>query len=144
MRIDTAIKVRYAETDKMGIVYHANYALYLEDARTNFLEKIGYPYQNMEEAGLLSPVVDLHISYGSPIRYGDTVIVRTRVIENRPVKTKYAYEFFIEGMDLENDKPVATADSCHCMVEEGTFKPVNIKRALPELFQLYQEIIEPE
>ena len=144
MRICTPIRVRYAETDKMGIVYHANYALYLEDARTNFLETVGYPYHLMEEAGYLSPVVELSIKYGTPFTYGDTVIVRTRVIENKASKTTYAYEFFRDGMDLDNDRPLATAQSSHCIVDSTTFKPCNIKRCLPDLYKLYEGLVEPE
>ena len=56
MRVCTPITIRYAETDMMGIVYHANYLLYFEDARTRFLEAIGFPYDHIEQAGYLSPV----------------------------------------------------------------------------------------
>ncbi|MDO4501905.1 MAG: thioesterase family protein [Coriobacteriia bacterium] len=143
MIVDVPIKVRYAETDQMGVVYHANYLLYMEDARTAFLEAAGYPYAQMEELGYLSPVVDAHLHYGSPLRYGDTVIVRTRVISNRPTKTTYAYEFYTQGMDLENDRPLATAESTHCIVEADGFKPTSIKRALPELYALYDTLVEP-
>lgn len=52
MKVCTAIPVRYAETDKMAVVYHANYLLYFEDARTRFLEELGYPYARIEQAGL--------------------------------------------------------------------------------------------
>ena len=69
MVVETEIPVRYAETDAMGVVYHANYLLYFEVARTDFLEKIGYPYARIESEGLMSPVVDVHLKYGSPLRY---------------------------------------------------------------------------
>ena len=144
MRVCTPIKIRYAETDQMGIVYHGNYALYLEDARTHFLEEAGYPYERMEEAGYMSPVVDLSIHYGSPLRYGDTAIVRTRVIENKAAKTVYAYEIFREGMDLDHDTPLATAKSSHCVVGATTFKPVSIKKVMPDLYELYNSLVEPE
>ena len=142
MRVCTKIQVRYGETDKMGIVYHGNYALYLEDARTEFLVEAGYPYKQMEDAGFMSPVVELHVRYGRPLQYGDTVIVRTRVVENKASRTRYAYEIFREGMDLDNDAPLATAESVHCVVDAETFRPVNIKRSLPELFDLYERIKE--
>lgn len=67
MQATTTIHVRYGETDMMGIVYHANYLLYFEDARTDFLETIGYPYARLEEAGYLSPVVNVDVSYGAPL-----------------------------------------------------------------------------
>lgn len=144
MIVDVPIKVRYAETDQMGVVYHANYLLYMEDARTAFLEAAGYPYAQMEEQGFLSPVVDVRLSYGSPLRYGQTVIVRICVVSNRPTKTTYAYQFFTEDMDFEHDKPLATAESTHCIVDANTFKPTSIKRALPELYELYNTLVESE
>lgn len=75
----------------MGIVYHANYLLYFEDARTRFLEAIGFPYDHIEQAGYLSPVTHFECDYGAPLRYGDTAVVRTRVVSSRPTKTVYAY-----------------------------------------------------
>ena len=77
MKVCTAIPVRYAETDKMAVVYHANYLLYFEDARTRFLEELGYPYARIEQAGYMSPVVSFEVRYGEPLRYGDVAIVRT-------------------------------------------------------------------
>ena len=68
----------------MGIVYHANYLLYFEDARTAFLEAIGFPYRVIEEAGYLSPVVSFSVEYGEPLRYGETAVVRTREVSSRP------------------------------------------------------------
>lgn len=144
MRVCTPINIRYGETDQMGIVYHANYLLYFEDARTHFLNEAGFPYAEMEDAGYLSPVVSVEINYGEPLRYGDAAVVRTRVVENRPTKTVYAYEIFREGMDFDADRPLATGRSTHCIVDASTFKPQSIKRALPGLYARYNEILEPE
>ena len=144
MRVCTPITIRYAETDKMGVVYHANYLLYFEDARSNFLETIGYPYSLIEEAGFVSPVVDLQISYGVPLRYGDKAIIRTRITSAKPTKTIYAYEVFKEGMDLDHDKPLCTGQSTHCLVEADTFRPVSMKRVTPRLYELYKQVEEPE
>ena len=57
MKNVTPLTIRYAETDMMGVVYHANYLLYMEDARTAFLEALGIPYHTMEDAGIMSPVL---------------------------------------------------------------------------------------
>ena len=111
----------------MGIVYHANYLLYFEDARTRFLEAIGFPYDHIEQAGYLSPVTHFECDYGAPLRYGDTAVVRTRVVSSRPTKTVYC-----------------TGRSTHCLVDAETFKPVSLKRAVPELYERYLEVLEPE
>ena len=144
MRVCTPIAIRYAETDKMGVVYHANYLLYFEDARTKFLEEIGYPYRLIEEAGYMSPVLDMQVSYGEPLRYGDVAVVRTRIVSAKPTKTVYAYEVFREGQDMERDKPLCTGRSTHCLVETDTFRPVSMKRATPRLWELYKQVEEPE
>ena len=128
----------------MGVVYHANYLLYFEDARTAFLEAIGHPYKLIEQAGFMSPVTHMECNYGPPLRYGDVAIVRTRVVLARPTKTVYAYEVFREGQDLDHDRPLATGRSTHCLVDASTFKPVSIKKVMPELHARYQEVVEPE
>ena len=128
----------------MGIVYHANYLLYFEDARTAFLEAIGFPYKRIEEAGYLSPVVDFAVHYGEPLRYGDTAVVRTRVVSSRPTKTVYAYEVFRKGQNLDVDKPCCTGSSVHCLVDAQTFRPVSLKRSMPELYARYSEVVEPD
>ena len=69
----TEIEVRYAETDKMGVVYHANYLVWLEIARTKFLENLGFPYVEFEKLGYISPVVSCNLHYGLSCTYGDTV-----------------------------------------------------------------------
>ena len=142
MKVCTAIPVRYAETDKMAVVYHANYLLYFEDARTRFLEELGYPYARIEQAGYMSPVVSFEVRYGEPLRYGDVAIVRTGVSESRGTKTTYSYEVFKQGDDVEVAKPCVTGTSTHCLVDSNTFKPVSIKRTLPELFDLYEQVCE--
>lgn len=141
---ESTIKVRYAETDRMGIVYHANYLVWFEIARSEFLEKLGFPYEQMEEAGYMSPVVDVQLTYTTSLTYGDTAIVRTRVTKVSQVKTEYAYEVYKEGQKIGADKPCCTGKTTHCLVDGETFKPLSQKRAFPELYAAYQEAIEAE
>lgn len=137
------IEVRYAETDKMGIVYHANYLVYMEVARTRFLESIGFPYSIIEGDGYLSPVTNVNINYGIPCTYGDVVQVFTRVTKLTPVRTEYSYRFFVKGDDTAG-KPRLTASSTHCIVDGETFKPMNQKKLYPKLFAAYQQVLASE
>lgn len=141
---ETRIRVRYAETDKMGVVYHANYLLYFEEARTEFLEKLGFPYAKLEEAGYMSPVLDVQLSYGESLTYGDVAIVRTKVIKVTPVKTTYVYEVYKEGQAPDVDKPCVTGMSEHCLVRAIDFRPVSQKKAAPELYEAYKAACEPQ
>lgn len=144
MEVFTPITVRYGETDMMGVVYHANYLLYFEDARTDFLEKAGFPYASIEEAGYMCPIYAVDLQYGEPLRYGEDAFVATRVVESRPTKTTYLQRVFREGDDPATAKPLVSGHVTACMVERDTFRPVSIKRALPELYAFYDGIVEPE
>lgn len=144
MQVSTTIQVRYAETDMMGIVYHANYLLYFEDARTAFLKAIGCPYEELEQAGLISPVLHFDCSYGTPLTYGDTATVVTRVTFTTATKTIYAYEVYKQGQEIGVDKPCCTGTSTHCLVDSSTFKPQSMKKVAPKLYERYLEVMEPE
>jgi acyl-CoA thioester hydrolase len=73
------IRVRYAETDQMNVVYHANYATYFEVARTESIRNLGFTYREMEAMGVEMPVVDIHMRYLRPAHYDDLLTVRTQL-----------------------------------------------------------------
>ena len=79
-----------------------------------------------------------------PLRYGEGAVVRTRVVSSRPTKTVYAYEVFREGQDRNVERPCCTGRSTHCLVDAATFKPVSLKRCLPDLYGRYAEVLEPD
>lgn len=87
----TQLRVRYADTDQMGIVYYGNYAQYLEQGRTEWLRDLGFSYKWMEENDILLPVVELQIKYKHPARYDDLLYVTT-ILRNIPtVKIEFDY-----------------------------------------------------
>lgn len=135
--------IRYGETDMMGVVHHANYVLYFEDARTRLLEELGYPYEQIEREGFISPVVSIELQYGKPLHYGDKPVVRTKVATLSQMKVTFAYEIFASREAMESgEKPNCTGQSTHCIVEAASFKPVSMKKATPELYRLYQLALE--
>jgi len=91
---ETRIKVRYAETDQMGVVHHSVYAVYLEAARVEFLEKAGLPYHRVEARGVFFPVVELGLTFRAPARFGEEVLVRTRLahLSRRDLLFRYRVE----------------------------------------------------
>lgn len=140
MQSITPITVRYGETDMMGVVHHANYVLYFEDARTKFLEDMGYPYARVEEEGLMSPVVSVELHYGKSLRYGQNPVVLTKIADIRPMKVTFSYQVFDSLESLEaGSKPCCTGTSVHCLVDAASFKPVSMKKAAPELYRKYVE-----
>ncbi|TBH21856.1 acyl-CoA thioesterase [Thermus thermamylovorans] len=90
----TRIKVRYAETDQMGVVHHSVYAVYLEAARVDFLERAGLPYHRVEARGVFFPVVELGLTFRAPARFGEEVLVRTRLagLSRRDLLFRYRVE----------------------------------------------------
>lgn len=93
------VTVRYAETDAMGIVYHANYLPWLEISRTQMLKEVGFPYKQLEEDGLLLPVLEINFKYRKPARYDEEITIITRMKKEPLVKIHLEYEVK-RGTDL--------------------------------------------
>jgi len=84
--------VRYAETDKMGVVYYANYFVWFEVARTDLLRDADWSYRSMETDGIMLPVIEAHCDYRQPARYDDELEVRTTAELVSPIRVAFAYE----------------------------------------------------
>lgn len=97
METVTRIKVRYAETDQMGVVHHSVYAVYLEAARVEFLERAGLPYHRVEARGVYFPVVELSLTFRAPARFGEVVEVKTRLAELSSRALLFRYRVEREG-----------------------------------------------
>ena len=88
----STLRVRYAETDKMGVVYYANYFVWFEVARADLLRSLGWSYRDMELAGVSLPVIEAHCEYSRPARYDDELEIRTRATLLTPVRIRFDYE----------------------------------------------------
>ena len=87
----TTLRVRYAETDKMGVVYYANFLVWFEVARADLMRSLGWTYREMETAGVSLPVVEAHCEYRRPARYDDEIEVRTEGYMVSPVRMRFTY-----------------------------------------------------
>jgi acyl-CoA thioester hydrolase len=94
------VRVRYAETDQMGVVYHGNYAQYFEMGRVEWLRNMGVSYKWMEENGVMLPVVSLSMNYKKPARYDDLLTVKTILKSQTSVKIEFDYEIYNENGEL--------------------------------------------
>lgn len=94
------VRVRYAETDQMGVVYHGNYAQYFEMGRVEWLRNMGVSYKWMEENGIMLPVVSLSMNYKKPARYDDLLTVKTIYKNQTSVKIEFDYEIYNEQGEL--------------------------------------------
>ena len=125
MVTETKIRVRYGETDQMGVVYHGNYALYFEEARTNALRQIDVSYKNMEENGVMMPVVNLTMDYKRPAKYDDVLTIKTTLLELPSVKIILTYEVFNESNEL-----LTTGSSTLVFVDMKTNRPTRCTEPL--------------
>ncbi|UFH35456.1 acyl-CoA thioesterase [Flavobacterium acetivorans] len=95
-----SVRVRYSETDQMGVVYHGNYAQYFEMGRVEWLRNLGVSYKWMEENGVMLPVVSLSMNYKKPARYDDLLTVKTIFKSQTSVKIEFDYEIYNEKKEL--------------------------------------------
>jgi len=99
----TNIRVRYAETDQMGIVYYANYFIWFEVGRTDLLRAEGWSYRGMEQEGFALPVIEAHCSYREPAKYDDDLEIKTRGTLLTPVRVRFVDEIPLNAM-LKTDR----------------------------------------
>ncbi|MBM7649251.1 acyl-CoA thioester hydrolase [Bacillus ectoiniformans] len=128
------VQVRYAETDAMQVVYHGQYAVWFELGRTQLIEDLGFNYAEMEKEGFVSPVLDIHLSYKKPFRYGDTAWIHTWIDRYNGVRTTYGYE-----IKNAQGEVCVTGESTHTIVTKDTFRPISMKRMFPDWHEEYEK-----
>jgi acyl-CoA thioester hydrolase len=123
---ETKLRVRYAETDNMGVVYHSNFAIWFEVGRVELMRQLGLEYRAMEkEHNCHIPVVDLRVRYKAPALYDDEIVVRTRIANARQSLLHFTYEVLRAG----DQTLLATGETMHIIVDDN-FQ----RRALPEKY----------
>lgn len=155
------IRVRYAETDQMGVVYHANYLNWFEWGRTEMVRELGMAYRDLEGRGLLLPVTRAELDFVKPARYDDMVRISTAVDEWTKVRIAFRYEVrrlpdaagtalaLAEGDTLAAPPPadrlagelLVTGRTQHVWVNRE-FRPVRIDKEAPEFYRLLQRMEE--
>ncbi|MEK5105648.1 thioesterase family protein [Cytobacillus sp. FSL K6-0129] len=128
------IEVRYAETDQMGVVYHANYIIWMELGRTQLVKDLGFNYAALEEQGVLSPVLDIQASYKKPLHYGETATVKTWVEDYDGLRTTYGYEIYNQEGIL-----AVSGSSLHTCVKKDSFRPISLRRKFPDWHEAYEK-----
>jgi len=106
------IRVRYAETDRMGLLHHANYLVYFEQGRTELLRQIGRSYKDVEDAGFFLVLAKVEVRYRQPARYDDLLTLRTTVTRRTPVRIEHEYQVLRDGELLaEGSSTLACVDA---------------------------------
>lgn len=127
------IKVRYGETDQMGIVYHGNYAQYLEIARIEWLDKIGISYKKMEEDGIMLPVVSLNTKFIKSAFFDDEITVTTILKKMPTVKIEFDYEIHNQNGEL-----LTTGNTILVFISTKTKRPIKCPEKVLQLIESYK------
>ncbi len=135
----TKIVPRYAETDQMGFVHHSVYAIWYEQARTELLNQAGIPYDEIEQAGVISPLVELKCQYKRPAHYNQEVTIYTKIVKVTPAKCVLQYELYDKTETLLN-----VGETTLAWLDAKTGSLVSLKKALPEVYEKMLSMVETQ
>ena len=125
----STLRVRYAETDKMGVVYYANYLVWFEVGRTDLLRSLGWSYREMEIAGVSLPVIEAQCTYQRPARYDDEIEIRTVGRLLSPVRMEFEYQV----ITTDNQAVAATGKTVHAALDPSG-RPCRLPQRVREVF----------
>ncbi|WP_378172893.1 acyl-CoA thioesterase [Aquimarina sp. SS2-1] len=127
---ETLLKVRYSETDQMGVVHHGNYAQYLELARIDWLSRLGVSYKSMEESGVMLPVFTLDFKFKKSAFFDDELTVKTCLKKIPTARIIFDYEIYNQNLDL-----LTIASTTLVFVDTETRKPMLCPKYLLEIIE---------
>lgn len=131
--------VKYYETDQMGIVHHSNYIRWMEEARMDLMDQMGFSYKQMEDQEIISPVLSVQCEYKSMVRFGDTVVIETAIAGYNGIKLSVRYRM----TDKETGELRTIAASEHCFLNRSG-KPISLKRSYPEIDTKFFQMMDEE
>ena len=126
------IRARYAETDMMGIIHHSVYPVWYEAARTEYIKQAGITYTQLEKQGVMLPLSELNCRYFRPVHYEDEVIIITDILKVSAAKILFGYKVILA------DQLMAQGSTTHGFVSSETFRPVNLKKLMPDFYEKLQ------
>ncbi|ANU54302.1 acyl-CoA thioesterase [Acutalibacter muris] len=127
--------VHYYETDRMDCVHHSNYIRWFEEARIHFMSENGFPYEGLEAAGVVSPVLSVEASYRSMCRFGDTVEIAVELAAYTGTRIAFSYTVRLSG-DLK-----CFGRTAHCFINEAG-RPVSLKKVMPEYHRIASKLLK--
>lgn len=128
----TKIKTRYVESDQMGVIHHSNYLIYMEQARLDWLDALGFSYSKMEENNVMLPVYKIDIRYKNPMKFGEEITVKT-TLKNVPT-TRVEFEYEIVNQE---GKMCATANLTLVFTNGSSFRPT---KPLPDFLKACEKL----
>src|SRR5690606_25946153 len=136
MENSTTIRVRYKETDQMGVVYNGNYFTWFEIGRVEFLRDLGIRYLDMEKMGVYTAVAEAYCKYIKPARYDDEIVIKTKIRRLTDVRLEFEYSLYRK----EDNELIATGYTTHAFVDKN-IRPINFKKQHPDIWKRLKETI---
>ena len=136
---DAYVRVRYQETDQMGVVYHGNYYTWFEVGRSDFFRSLGYSYAQLEREGIIMPVISSYCEYKLPAKYEDEVLIRTSINLMKGVKLEFNYK----ALRKSDNVLLAEGNTIHAFVDKS-MKPVNLKKTNPSIWRILNKCLGEE
>lgn len=133
--VDLPFRVRYAESDQMGVAYYANYLVWFEMGRSEYCRAIGYPYTRIEEEGFVMVVAEATVRYRSPAHYDDELIVRSTMPEVRSRVCRFGYEIIRK----ESGEVLAEGETTHVIVDRETGRSTRMPESYIKIFSAGQK-----
>ena len=127
------LRVRYSETDQMGYCYYGNYAQYFEVGRVETLRKIGISYKQLEEKGIMLPVIDFHVKYKKPAKYDDNLTIQTKITEIKGAKIIFEYT-----ITNQSNETIAISSTTLAFISKKTMRPITPPKYFIELISQYR------
>ncbi len=127
-------EVKYYECDRMGVTHHSNYIRFMEEARVDWLDQLGFGFDKIEAENVFSPVISVTCEYKRPTTFKDVIDIEVNIGKITEMKFDFVYTMRVDG------KVVCTAQSSHCFIENN--RPVAISKRLPELFKALENYVK--
>ena len=131
-------KAQFYETDQMGIIHHANYVHWMEEARIDFMEQVDYGYERATQVGIDFVLTGISCDYKSMVRFGDMVSIACKITALNPILMTVTYVM----TDAKTGQVRCLAESRHCTYDSNKKRPANLLKALPELYEILKQHFE--
>lgn len=135
MITETKIIARYAETDQMGVIHHSVYPIWYECARTDFIKRAGKSYSEMEDMGIMLPLLEVRCEYKSFAKYEDEINIKTYIKNFTPTRITFGYDLYKNG----EERCINKGTTMHCWTN-SSLRPINLKKHFPEVFNFLDNI----
>lgn len=126
---------QYYETDQMAIIHHSNYIRWMEEARIDFMSQCGVPYKELEEMGIIIPVLSVSCQYRNMVHFDDCVTIKVKVVKYSGIKMDLEYVF----TNTETGELTTTGTSSHCFLNRE-YRPMSLKKDFPKIDERFRKM----